>query len=644
MARISRGSGLHMAGHVAGALGLYKTSHLLRGSGSAMRMFSSFGGGEGGGAGAAEVGGLAEASAAAGPAIAGVVVALGALEVGVKALEIGFKGLMSVTNDVIGAVTKLGGARGLEGMLVEAGQSESMAARIAANVSDAFTKSQVLNTIQKLSSSSEFTPEEVGELARGFIAKTGKFGDFEKMGSFVTDMASLMKDFMSTQQVGMLAGQVRALTSNLPVEDTMQIIRNLWGIGRSGAVELGQAGTASQVLSFAKLIDPNIMKGMNLEFGMIQQAQVFKGSETAAQAVTSVRRLQEQLLDPANLKRQQGLQSFLGSYLTTDAQGQRVFSDFPAALSKLVLAEFEGKLPQGLIENRSRLGLMALSQGIGREGIIHTGMTEKQKLDAIELFYRKIENSTISVDEYNRATQEVKNTIEYQLKQTFNSMSTQLEISMLPALKQMVPVVKIFADELTQNKDNISEWAIDVVAWMKALGEAIPKLLPVFGTLVTAVAEIAEKIVKFGILIPQNAADLADLVLNKDTYIARKKKEIEEEEKKFAPIKSLIEDAKKAHDDEKKLLEDKKKADEEAQKQAEEDKKAADALHPQAQTQTLQHHIKIDFATPPPPPPSRSHGANVYANNDIYTLGEANNALSISNYEYEKFEGLCWTN
>lgn len=465
-----RGFGLTGAGHIAQVSGFYRTGHLLR-AGNQLGI-------------GANAEGASGSIAELGVAAAGVAVALGAVVVAAKLIEVGFGAISKSATELVGAIAQIGGARGLQGMLVEAAESEAMASRIAANLATGVTTKMVLDVVQGISKNTEWNPGQAGDIFRGFASKRGGmigFEEFKEMGPFIADLASVMKDFMKPGDVGQLIGQIRVATADLSTQETMQITKNLWGLGRAGVLELSQSGSVMQALQFARNIDPSLTKGMNLEFGMMQLAQGSIGGETGAKAATYVRRLQEQLLEPVNLKRNAAIQRFLGpDAFRVNDMGEKVFTDFPKALAQLAVAELSGKLPQGILEGRSRIGLRDIGVGLEREGVIKEGMTKGQREEAAEIYFRKIENTTMSLEEFKKATDEVKEALSYQLSKAFNEMSIELEIALLPVLKEMVPVVDAFSKTITAKKDDIALFFGHLVNWVALLADNLPRVLDAF--------------------------------------------------------------------------------------------------------------------------------------------------------------------
>lgn len=477
-------------GHIAQMLGFNKIGQLAR-AGSSFGLGSQVRGGKGGFSlggigigvtGAGESTALAASAGGAEVALTGLTavlpeaaLALGGLVIASKAVELGFNAVSSTAQSVLGAITQIGGARNLQEMLVEGASSERIAASIAINSTDKMSTRQVLEFMKNLSGETEFAPGEIGGMMRGFVSKTGSAREAMELGQFTTDLATVEKGRMTPEQAGALMGQLRVQFPDFTIDQTKQAARNLFGLGRAGAVELADAQDITQALGFARKIAPgNALKGLNFEMGLVQMAQRFTGGQSADQAVTGIRRLQEEILGSPGSKKFWELQNIMGpNFLTHTDTGELVFKNAPHSLAQLAIASMEGKVPSRVIEERGQKALMGITSGIG----LTPGMTEAQKVKVLEDTFKKLEDAGMTIDEFDGAVKQAKDTVDYKFHQAFNKISVELEGVFLPVLEELEPVLKDLATKIVEHKTEIGDAFRSFVTGMIMVAEIIPDVV-----------------------------------------------------------------------------------------------------------------------------------------------------------------------
>lgn len=402
-----------------------------------------------------------------------------ALNVGAGLLKTAFSELYDATKQTvsafIGAVAEIGGARGLQQMLVESSNTERTAANLANNSLSGWTTKESMAMINRLSGNSEFNPNEIGQMARGFVGKTGDLAGFNRLGSFATDIASVSG--MGADETGRFLGQIKTEFPGLDDAKLKQAAMNMWGLGRSGSVELKDAADISRALGFAtKAGNGDITKGLNFEMGITQLAQKFTGGLSSAQAVTSVKSVQEQLLQNKSGK----FSGVFGDYITTNKQtGEAEFKDAAHLMAKAALLAFEHP-DRSPFDKRSNAALYGIASAGQKE---FTG-DPKHDIAVLEKLMKGFENGEVTINEFTGAVERVKDTVDYQLKKAFNDVSTSLQGTMLNA-------VKTFSSVLIDNKDAL-------ISSIKAIIDMFTALIPVtfsFGKYMLALTEILEPII-----------------------------------------------------------------------------------------------------------------------------------------------------
>ena len=449
-------------GHLAQAAGFYRTGHLIRGLSNGIGIGSSLGGA---GEGAAAAGaGLAGVAAVALPAAA----ALGAIIVASKLVEISFQGLVAVgehlASSFLGAISQIGGARNLQDMLVEGAGTETAAAFIAANAADKISTKEVLNIVNNLSKNSKFKPEDVAGGMRAFVGKTGEAGLFGQIGSFATELSTVSG--MSMEQTGGLLGQLRA-QFHLGPDQIKQAAASLWMQSRAGTVMLNDAPSISQALGFSRMAGKgDIMKGMSSEMGAVQLAQKGLGGTSADEAVTAIRRFQEDLTSKNAWKIQNQIGG--GPMTGTDASGNRVFTNFQETLARSALTYLKKGTIQGVEERAMRVP-RGIAEYAAQTEEFKGAKTDKDKLKVIEDIIEKYSEQTVSLDELDGKFKDFKETIQYKAQVALNKLAIELESELLPILKDFGPAIQGITDALVAHKGDISSIIKDFIDIMKQL-------------------------------------------------------------------------------------------------------------------------------------------------------------------------------
>jgi len=455
---VGSASQMRMLGFAAQAAGFNKPGYLLR--------MSSAGIGAG----------------TSGTAMLGASAALGGIAIASKLVEIGLESLASVVKSTagafVGAITEIGGARNLQEMIVESATNERMAASIAAHSATPVSTAEISTLLKSISS--EFNQQELGKMIISFLSKRGDIGEAKELAPFMANLASVMSigGQGDPALAGRILGQLRVQFPELSVAQTKKMTANLWAQGKSGAVNLENTESISKALGFARAVSPNVLKGANLEMGMVQAAQRYTGGQSAAQAVTGVKRIQEQLLNPGNDVKAEKMKAFFGQdYLAHDEEGRVVFRNAANTMAKLAIGAFEGDpRMRGMLESR---GMQAVHGFVeGELSAQFKGKSESEKLSITEEYFRKMQESGDSLGELDKAISTVKETAEYQLKEAFNDLTKEMADELLPIIKNdLIPAVKLFTKMMIANKDKVGTALEDFVVDMLSLSIMIGTLV-----------------------------------------------------------------------------------------------------------------------------------------------------------------------
>ena len=508
------GASISGLGHLAQAAGFYRTGHIIRGIGAGISVGSEMGAGT---------------MIAAGAALGGIVIAA-------KLVEVAFGAVKDTAMSFVSAISQIGGARNLQEMIVEGASTERKAAQIAANAADKISTKEVLNIVNNLSKNSEFKPEDVAGGMRAFVGKTGEAGLFGQIGSFATELSTVSG--MSMQETGGLLGQLRA-QFNLGPDQIKQAAASLWMQGRAGTVELKDAQSISQALGFSRMAGKgDIMKGMSSEMGAVQLAQKGLGGTSADEAVTAIRRFQEDLTSKNAWKIQNQIGG--GPMTGTDASGNRVFTNFQETLARSALTYLKKGTINGMEERAMRVP-RGIAEFAAQTEEFKGAKSDKDKLKVIEDVIEKYSEQKVVLDELDGAFKDIKETVDYQLKQSFNQLSIELESLLLPVLKVLVPMIKQFADAITDNKPQIE-------AALKSLLDGVIDLTPKVVLLMIALGQLISWILSFVPSVEDQEKALETHIaqlkegIDKDKFVDPNdpaKKEMEDEQKQLDRLKMI---------------------------------------------------------------------------------------------------------
>lgn len=487
----SRNGGFNLSslGHIAQSAGFYRTGHLMR-SMSDLGIGSQMGGKSAGGAGAAAEGAeagavAAEAGAMAGltAATAGAALAIGGLMVASKLVEVGFKAVAQTAQQVVGAIGQIGGARNLQEMLVEGASTERLSANIAGNVTEKLSTSDVMLRINAMSGKTEFNPQQIGAMFEAYVAKTGTMSPLTNLGMFAPNFATVSK--MGPGETGNFLGQLTA-QFGLVGDQLKQAALMLWQAGRAGTVELKDTSSVSEALGFARKAGAgNLMQGIATEMGAIQLTHAGLGGSNPAEAVTALKRFQEELENP---KKQWTIQSALGGgpIMAQGPGGMPVYRNLKDTIARASLYELEhpgGLKGLGFEERGTRV-----PRGIGEYTATHTPgfqqATHADKLKMIADTLEKFSDSKVVLDEFDGALKKAEETVDYQFKQAFNQVSVELEGVFLPVLKELAPALKDLANRVTEHKNEIGDAFRSFVTGLLMVVEILPSMAEAVGGLI----------------------------------------------------------------------------------------------------------------------------------------------------------------
>lgn len=431
----TQGGGFRLSsvGHIAQSLGFYRTGHLIRAAdqmGIGSRLFSA-GGAEGAVAGAegAAVGAEGGAAAAAGGLAAVGAVALplaigiGAVIVAGKGLEMAFEGMKATAQAFISGVSQLGGARGLEQMVVEAGENQTRVQRSRMTVApgERLSSQEINKLAQELSERPDlggFTKEKwIGAINEiGTVSSRQKsFG--QSSWEFIGRMSNL--GGMEPSEAAKVYGSVAHANPRMNDQQIQQILLSGIGIGREETFNVGEIPEAGGVIQSAYKIGGERSQAMNRAFGLAGLIKPHTKSGTLSEAGTN---------EEALLRAMEGTARMGNTNIKTNNLGQ--ITNMGEAL-RYVLTTPEAQLPKHLTarkESEEAINALKIEAGIT------TTDTTAQASRKIDAMLAKFDTLGISMDQFIHETNEVTGP-EQQLKARFNELADAMESKLIALLE-----------------------------------------------------------------------------------------------------------------------------------------------------------------------------------------------------------------
>lgn len=387
-------------------------------------------------------------SSQAGVAIAGVGAALGGLYVAGKLVEVGFESLAfqakNLATAFLGAISQIGGAKNLQEMLVEAAAKEkgTAATRFTVSPEERLSTQQLdslVNSLAKRPELGAFTSTQWMETLKNVGTLTGK------QRSLPPDLLELMGKMahignVPIEQMGDIVGRIMAANKTATPDQIKDIFLAAHAIGQSGSFSIGEIPQSIDLIKGGGMLAGNTLENTKKAF-----------------AIGTILRPRAGGLEQAGVE----FNSFIEQTMRAHAQGeflpgvqfnkQGAITNIEQAIANAVATPAQNRpAPYRRAETAQFLSNTARQAGVED---VDTADQIKSKVLSLIYSYEKLHTS---MEEFNAENQDSVTTQDV-LKAQFNDLADQLEIALLPILKELVPDVKAFADALIRNKDNISE-------------------------------------------------------------------------------------------------------------------------------------------------------------------------------------------
>lgn len=481
-------SPLRAAGHAAGAAGAYRLGHVLRG-----------------GAAISESLGIESMAASIGVASVAIV-ALGA---SVAALKIGLDALSTTATSLVGAISQLGGAKGLQQMIVESVTNQQLINQARFTVTaDQRLSSSELNTLgNRLSedlTAGAFSKEDylkgiqqIGTetgLQKGLSQDTlGFIGRFAKVGGMEFEESASIFSRMKKQNLSL---------SDARIEEMMLAGH---AIGQAGSFNIQELPDAAKLLQLQGRLGetgPQAMQDL-LMAGTLLKAG---GAGNLEMAGTQMNAFLKAVEDR-------------GAAGPFKLDSNRHITNFGDSLSYLVNTQ-GNQLDKHLMAGRSADFVNNIRSAVNqRAGVDETDFSPEAKSKR-QAIIDDMEKMHMSMADLNKEYEESLTPQEH-FRIAFNKISNNLEAQFLPVLQKMEPVIDLLAYQIQTHSDEIGQYFTKMVSWFAVLVQHLPELATVVKSLATGIGYALSFIVS---LLPghsSNVEEARDKVKNLTETIAR---------------------------------------------------------------------------------------------------------------------------
>lgn len=374
------------------------------------------GGGTGGG-----ISGVAGAGAALGAA-------LGAAGAFSKAISYVTNAVQKTANELISGVTQIGGGFSIADSMVSSASSQRLAVQIASNAgaSGGITSGAVGTWSKQMGSSTEFNQLEWTKALKSFQTLTGEISGFKDNAEFFGKLASVSGS--SLDDLAKSAGVLKSQFKDLSDADVKEIMLKMWESGKEGVIEITDVNKMAEITGFASMFKGNKKENiMNIVGGAQTVAPMVGGN--ASEAVTRIKAVLTQLL--TNSKKVENIVGY--GTMSKDETGKYKFNSVNQGYATMAyLAKYKANQLNDLVPNvRAREAAVALGN---RAPDQEKGESTKDYLNRLEKFYDKLNDTTGSISDLDKAFAATKETVEYKLKTLFNEFSTSIGNDLLDTL------------------------------------------------------------------------------------------------------------------------------------------------------------------------------------------------------------------
>lgn len=432
---------------------------------------SSFGSGGGVGVGV-HIAGLT-AFAQAGTAFGNTLIAL---KVSVQLLETAFSTLTKGANELMGSIAKLGGARGIQSMIVESATNQALVnqARFAVGGGERMTTDQLMKLTGGLSENA----------SSGANSRAEWLTAIKSIGVITGAQASL--DPATLKFLGQLAlvtggdlqgqaevfGRIKAANTNMSNKNITDAMLAGHAIGQTGSFNVAELPDAGKLMRLGTRIGG--MENEDKLRALFAVGTIMKGPAGVDLQGTGV------LLNQFLVQARKSAKNDGNSPFKFDPNSDQLMN-FNDALIKTVNTP-AANLDHFIMQGRSGIFVDTLRSALSEKaGVSPDDMSASAKSARGDII-RNFEKLGMTMEEFQKEVEE-SITPQTKFKAVFNQIADELEAKFLDTLKQMQPVLEHFADTIISNKDQIGDYFTNVVTWLQLLVSVIPDVITMFAAL-----------------------------------------------------------------------------------------------------------------------------------------------------------------
>lgn len=414
-----------------------------------------------------------------------------AMDIAGKAVELGFQAVSKSAMELVGAIAQLGGAKGLQEMMIESVTIEKdiTRARFAVGPEERSTSKELHDLIYSLSERAEL----------GAFSSAEWIQSIEKIGAMASVQTSISRQTLELLgKFGLISGAgvvpfanvygtLKAQNPQMSEEQLRGLMLSGFKIGQETTFELSEMPTALKAIRQAYKLSggPGEPTAQNIRESLVLGSLVSPYAGGLIKGGTEY-------------------QSFIqqGRLATQNQQTNKLLFDKAGQLTNLpevldwVMSTNTMNLPKNMMARESGNFITNLRHAASqRAGVADEDFSQEATSKRREAI-KSLVDLTTSEEELNKMVEESL-TPQEQFRAALNKVSNNLEATLLPVLKQMEPVIQNFADTIVANKDKIGSFFLDLVKWLAVAVELLPQFLDAIGFLGRTVVDVGIALINF---------------------------------------------------------------------------------------------------------------------------------------------------
>lgn len=376
-----------------------------------------------------------------------------------KAFSVLISGIQSGAEAFFGAITQLGGGFDVSNAIAQVHKNNRTATQISAGTAflsadERITSQQALGIANGTTKGTEFDQATGLAALQAWQAKTGDTKGFIENAGFLTSGASTFGNGDLVGFTNQLAN-TKTQFSNLSSGELTRVALGQMQQGQRGSIEFKDQASLATITAAAGSQTGDVAKNILFQTGLAQIAAPGAGGSTD-EAATQIRAYNTAISKIARGQgKQAGEKSRLG--LTTDSQGK--VENYSDVLKKVVLMK-PGEVPHTIAsEVRGSSFIQSLKNKV-------SGNTDEERSASYDKLIKQFTDVSVSMEDFNKATKETTETVDYQLKTAFNELKQVIGDQVMPDLTN-------FAKSIKENQPLIESTIKTVITYFELLGQGI---------------------------------------------------------------------------------------------------------------------------------------------------------------------------